>query len=137
MTSGSSVGSIPLGGLDAPGGILHHALALLRQYTIPVILTILAVQATYRLWFHPLSRVPGPLLARVSGLWRTGKYFQSTWFEDIVQLHKTYGPVVRIAPNEVSFVDEQAMREVYGHGKPNQKVRAFSHTKCGSGSGRR
>jgi cytochrome P450 len=34
------------------------------------------------------------------------------------QLHLKYGPVVRVAPNELSFVEAQAWKDVYGHGKP-------------------
>lgn len=37
------------------------------------------------------------------------------WHDDILELHERYGPVVRIAPNEVSFVDKAALVQVYGH----------------------
>ena len=76
----------------------------------------------YRLFLHPLAGVPGPFVARFTGLWRTTKYFQGTWYQDILVLHKKYGRVVRIAPNEVSFVDGEALKRIYGHGKPCKKV---------------
>jgi hypothetical protein len=82
------------------------------------------VHIVYNTAFHPLGKIPGPRLARVTGLWRTSRYFRGSWLDDIVKLHRTYGPVVRIAPNEVSFVDELALRELYGHGKPSVKVRS-------------
>ena len=31
------------------------------------------------------------------------------------ELHKYYGPVVRLAPNELSFIDAQAWQEIYNH----------------------
>ena len=40
----------------------------------------------------------------------------------IKQLHEVYGPVVRVAPNELSFIDGQAWQDIYGHhrtGAPN------------------
>jgi hypothetical protein len=76
----------------------------------------------YRIFLHPLAAVPGPFVAKFTGLWRTNRYFKGTWFQDILQLHEKYGRVVRIAPNEVSFVDGEALKRVYGHGKPCIKV---------------
>ena len=31
------------------------------------------------------------------------------------ELHQRYGPVVRLAPNELSFIDGQAWQDIYGH----------------------
>ncbi|PMD42183.1 hypothetical protein L207DRAFT_377650, partial [Hyaloscypha variabilis F] len=63
---------------------------------------------------HPLSKIPGPFSAKFSGVWKNVRYFRSTWHTDILELHDKYGPVVRIAPNEVSFVDATALSAVYG-----------------------
>ena len=76
----------------------------------------------YRLLLHPLSHLPGPFLAKLSGLWRTYRYFSGTWHEDVLWLHKKYGRVVRIAPNEVSIVDGPSSKRLYGHGKPAKKT---------------
>lgn len=37
------------------------------------------------------------------------------------QLHERYGPIVRLAPNELSFIDAQAWQDIYTHhqGRPN------------------
>ncbi|KAI0315343.1 hypothetical protein OF83DRAFT_1022687, partial [Amylostereum chailletii] len=58
-----------------------------------------------RLFFHPLSRFPGPKLAAAT-YWYTTYY--DVWkdgslVEHLVELHKRYGPVVRIGPNDVRF----------------------------------
>lgn len=39
-------------------------------------------------------------------------------------LHGTYGPVVRIAPRELSFNDASAWKAIYGH-KTGGKTRTF------------
>lgn len=65
---------------------------------------------------HPLARVPGPFLAKFTGLWRTAHYFRGTWHDDILALHRRYGPVVRVAPDELSIVDAAATKQLYGHG---------------------
>jgi cytochrome P450 len=40
------------------------------------------------------------------------------------KLHETYGPVVRIAPRELSFNDASAWKAIYGH-KTGGKTRTF------------
>ncbi|KAH7161921.1 hypothetical protein EDB81DRAFT_643915, partial [Dactylonectria macrodidyma] len=69
-----------------------------------------------------LRRIPGPFLARITELWRTTKYAKGNWHQDILKLHKTYGPVLRVSPNELSIVDKKGRVEVYGHGKGTRKV---------------
>ncbi|KAK0658647.1 cytochrome P450 monooxygenase aflU [Lasiodiplodia hormozganensis] len=60
-----------------------------------------------RLYFHPLSSVPGPKMAAATTLyefyWNAicgGKLFLR-WEE----MHKKYGPIVRLGPNEVHISD--------------------------------
>ena len=89
-------------------------------------IVVYVVQAIYYCWFHQLCQVPGPFLARFSQAWRNIRYFKGTWLRDVTELHEKYGNVVRIAPNEVSFVDRDALRALYGHGKVSQKVSYFN-----------
>ncbi|KAF2713976.1 cytochrome P450 [Pleomassaria siparia CBS 279.74] len=75
----------------------------------------------HRLFIHPLSKVPGPKLAGVTSLWlawhmRKGK--NSVWQPG---LHKKYGNVVRIAPNEVLLQGKEEARSIYGAGSPYVK----------------
>jgi hypothetical protein len=104
--------------------VLHQSLHITKS---PInwaygIIGFLSLVIFYRLYLHPLAHVPGPFVARFTGLWRTRRYFKGTWYDDILNLHKTYGRVVRIAPNEVSFVDGEALKRIYGHGKPCKKA---------------
>lgn len=95
-------------------GNMHLAFAAL--------VIIYVAQIVYYLFVHPLHKIPGPFLARFSGIWRNVRYFRSTWHNDILELHEIYGPVVRIAPNEISFVDVKALPILYGHGTTARKV---------------
>lgn len=56
----------------------------------------------YARTLHPLSKIPGPFLATVSRLW----YMLKIWTEDVEKderaLHEKYGPLVRLAPDEIS-----------------------------------
>lgn len=85
-------------------------------------LVLLVALVAYRTWFHPLARVPGPPLAAVTGLWRNICYLRGTWHDDVLEIHRRYGRVVRVAPNEVSVVDALAMKQLYGHGTSAQKT---------------
>ena len=40
-----------------------------------------------------------------------------TIHRDLQRLHSVWGPVVRIAPIELSFDDAQAFQDIYGRGK--------------------
>ena len=92
-------------------GRLYRLIASLALVSVSLLFV-----ALYRLFFHPLSAIPGPLLARVTGLWRSWRYFRMSWHDDILALHDHYGPVVRIAPNEISIVDSPTAKKFYGHG---------------------
>ncbi|KAI1171705.1 averantin oxidoreductase [Nemania sp. FL0916] len=86
----------------------------------PVVLAGLAIAyygsvAIYNLWFHPLSKYPGPLLARASPLWMALSYFYGRTPTDLQKLHNQYGPVVRTGPNELSFIQPTSWKEIYGY----------------------
>jgi cytochrome P450 len=80
----------------------------------------LAALAVYRLFFSPLSRFPGPKLAAttlVVKLWHQGRGNAVHW---ITEQHRRYGPIVRVGPTEVSFIDAQAYQDIYGFRAPGK-----------------
>lgn len=86
----------------------------------PQVLAWFAV-ATYRLYFHPLSTVPGPKLWAISILpwwWYT---WRGTCVYEVKNLHDKYGKTVRIGPNEVSSISANIWKDVYGHRKSGGK----------------
>ncbi|RHZ66779.1 uncharacterized protein CDV56_109393 [Aspergillus thermomutatus] len=88
--------------------------SLIRPLTA-IVLLFLFLHALYRAYLHPLRKIPGPGLARFTELWRSSRYFKGKWHRDILQLHRKYGPVVRIAPNEVSIVSPNLITTVYSY----------------------
>ncbi|QKD53803.2 cytochrome P450 [Fusarium oxysporum Fo47] len=67
----------------------------------------------YNLFFHPLRSYPGPVLAKISIIWSRQANFYGLKYMKIHQAHRKYGSVVRIAPNELSFADPAAVRDIY------------------------
>ncbi|KAL8397876.1 hypothetical protein RB594_004542 [Gaeumannomyces avenae] len=78
---------------------------------------LVARHVVARTLLHPLRSVPGPWLNRLTELpaaWALIRGNQHTYYRS---LHDCYGPVVRVSPNEVSFVSVEAREEIYGHRK--------------------
>ena len=66
--------------------------------------------------FSPLLKVPGPYFTFITDVWLMLQEFMGNRREYIHQLHKQYGPVVRLGPNEVSFTSVEALKEIYSSG---------------------
>ncbi|KAK8044770.1 hypothetical protein PG993_004794 [Apiospora rasikravindrae] len=72
------------------------------------------VRGIYNVTLHPLAGFPGPRFRAafaLPGLWSTckGNYVRDVWYA-----HKTYGDVVRIAPDAISFSSGSAWKDIYG-----------------------
>ncbi|EGN99144.1 hypothetical protein SERLA73DRAFT_181973 [Serpula lacrymans var. lacrymans S7.3] len=79
--------------------------------------TILTSIALYRLSpFHPLAKYPGPILARISKFWMVWMSSDGKQHVYYYNLHKRYGDVVRIGPNELSMRDTAAIQPLMGPG---------------------
>ncbi|KAM0245166.1 hypothetical protein ACHAQJ_010623 [Trichoderma viride] len=95
----------------------QYALAL---WLTPVVLYVLYawLKVITGAFFGPLSKIPGPKLWAISRLPRMYMEWQGEEAAGIAALHKKYGPVVRLAPNEVSFAGgAQAWKDIYGYRK--------------------
>ena len=74
------------------------------------------VRAIYRVYFHPLSRFPGPKLYAATPIpWHIAVWKGSCdkVFRD---LHQKYGHIVRVNHDELSFTDPNSWKDIYGHG---------------------
>ncbi|KAF9465534.1 cytochrome P450 [Collybia nuda] len=81
-------------------------------------LAFIAFWGVQRLFFHPLSRFPGPPLAALT-LWYKAYYdiiMDGGWSTHLDYLHEKHGSVVRVAPNELHFNDPHAYGDIYGSG---------------------
>lgn len=77
---------------------------------------LLAVIQLVRRLRSPLSKLPGPAISKFTTLFLKWKEIHAQRTTYVHQLHLQYGPVVRIAPNEVSFTSWEALKEIYCSG---------------------
>ena len=89
------------------------AFPAINALALVALLFIVASFASYRLFFHPLAKVPGPRIAAITGLWLAFKVSRGNIQRIQQHLHNEYGSVVRIAPNEVSLSSTEALRTIY------------------------
>ncbi|RPB00818.1 cytochrome P450 [Choiromyces venosus 120613-1] len=66
-------------------------------------------RAFYNLFFHPLSKIPGPKLCAATDVSTHRRPLSMS------SLHDKYGTVVRIGPNQLSFSSASSWRDIYGH----------------------
>jgi averufin monooxygenase len=80
------------------------------------------VQRIRGAYFTPLYKIPGPWYARFTA--RRLKYaiVMGRRVHYVQALHDKYGPVVRIAPNEVTIADAAAAKEIHSMGSPYLKL---------------
>ena len=68
----------------------------------------------FNLYFHPLREIPGPKIFAASRLPYVYSALSGRLAVDFKALHERYGPVVRTAPNEISFTEPTAWETIYG-----------------------
>ena len=90
-----------------PKGYIYASLVLLG-----LIIYLIATKAKKAL-SNPLNTIPGPTLAKWTNLRLKLAVLKAGRMQYIHDLHERYGHVVRISPNELSFSDLSAVKEIY------------------------
>ena len=79
-------------------------------------------KAIYNIYFHPLSKFPGPKLAAATKIpiaWVSWNGVLSQW---LTALHKQYASdVIRTSPDELSFISPSAWNDIYGNRQGHTK----------------
>ncbi|KAF1836188.1 cytochrome P450 46A1 [Decorospora gaudefroyi] len=74
------------------------------------------IRAIYRVYFHPLSKFPGPKLYAATRIPWVISTVRGTRNDVLRDLHQKYGHVVRINHDELSFTDPDCWKDIDGHG---------------------
>ncbi|SMR42078.1 unnamed protein product [Zymoseptoria tritici ST99CH_1E4] len=88
--------------------------------TVLLALIYSATTVGYNLYLHPLAKYPGPKVRAASGWPYFLDLIRGNSPQYMLELHDQYGPVVRVAPNELIFNRPQAFKDIYGR-KAGQK----------------
>ncbi|KAK1525137.1 cytochrome P450 [Colletotrichum abscissum] len=89
---------------------------LLSPVFLGAAFSVLALTYVIRCVLSPLWKVPGPRISAFTSLILKWHELQATRTKYIHALHQQYGPVVRVAPDEVSFTSYEAVKEIYCSG---------------------
>lgn len=89
--------------------VLQNTSICVSTFLILFITTV----AFYRICLHPLSHIPGPRLAALTTAWYAYQVRNGRMLHLGTTLHRQYGPVVRVGPNELWFDSKDAFRLIY------------------------
>ena len=67
----------------------------------------------YNLYLHPLAKIPGPCTWSASRIPFIRALTKGTIVHDIEKPHRKYGPILRIAPNEITFSKAEAWTDIF------------------------
>ncbi|KAK1532130.1 flavonoid 3',5'-hydroxylase [Colletotrichum costaricense] len=73
----------------------------------------LLYQIVYYRFYHPLAKFPGPFWGSVTRLWITYHNVKEDECRVNQELHKKYGPVIRITPTMLLVSDATKLPEIY------------------------
>ena len=83
----------------------------------------LIARAVYNIDFHPLSAFPGPKSFAATRISYVRSLLGGQLAQTVKDLHDEYGEIVRIGPDELSFITAQAWRDIYCHRQGHKGLR--------------
>ncbi|EEA20930.1 hypothetical protein TMatcc_000933 [Talaromyces marneffei ATCC 18224] len=94
------------------------------KWWLSCILLYIVALVVYRLKFHHAAHIPGPILAKVTFLyeWYYDLYLGGQYAFKLKELHKIYGPIIRISPETV-HIDDPDYFEVVHNQKNGREVK--------------
>ncbi|KAH8744216.1 trichothecene C-15 hydroxylase [Diaporthe sp. PMI_573] len=113
---------IPLDTFDPLGAYARHGpmgtvFSTLTGIISLSLLYFLLFLPLYNVFLHPLRHIPGPKLWAASQFFYSRSVFKGMVHKDLLELHRIYGPVVRVAPNSVNVQHPEGQRDLKGHRK--------------------
>ncbi|OHW97906.1 benzoate 4-monooxygenase cytochrome p450 [Colletotrichum incanum] len=119
----------PIGTLNPSDHSHAHTAAaghFIQHYWLTLVPLLLVINGLRTRYISPLRGCPGPFLASISRLWKVLSTASRHTHLDHIALHRKYGTVVRIAPNEVSIASPEAARLVLSAGKRFYKTAFYA-----------
>ncbi|KAJ8061918.1 hypothetical protein OCU04_009706 [Sclerotinia nivalis] len=92
---------------------IQHGIFTVCVASISIITLYILISGIYNLYFHPLASYPGPKLWAFSNFPNSIGRIQGLMWIRLKDAHDKYGPIVRSAPNELSFITPEVWSDVY------------------------
>ncbi|KAF4445645.1 hypothetical protein F53441_10645 [Fusarium austroafricanum] len=94
------------------------------EYAIIFFLSFKAITYLQRLYFHPLSKFPGPKFCAASRLYQFywDSYQHGRFWAKLPELHRRYGSIVRIGPHEIHIEDSEYFDTIFGFRPLNKEA---------------
>ena len=93
--------------------VAERSLSTVLPWIFLVLVFIYVLDTIYKTYATPLRDIPGPWLAKFTRIWLFNAIARRDFQTTNVDLHRKYGPIVRIAPNEYSIDDPEAAQVLY------------------------
>ncbi|KAI1127898.1 cytochrome P450 [Nemania abortiva] len=85
----------------------------LTSYLASAIALYVGLVLSYRVLLHPLRQYPGPLPAKLSGMYSGFFAIKRRLHLETYKNHLKYGPVIRLAPDRLVFNSPRALQDIY------------------------
>jgi hypothetical protein len=95
---------------DSP---LRTCWEVIKAYPIPLFFFVITIHLLRNKFGSGLSHIPGPALAGYSHFWRVNDVRKGQAHKTMIDLHRKYGKLVRIAPNVVDVSDPATISVIY------------------------
>ncbi|KAF5024142.1 hypothetical protein F66182_3776 [Fusarium sp. NRRL 66182] len=102
--------------------ILEHIAPQSIGSAVLCLFGVIFIRLLYNKYGQGLNSVPGPWLAGFTDLWRLFVVRGRRAQEVHIELHKRYGPAVRLGPRSVSIADTEALKVIYSPSTGYSKV---------------
>ncbi|KIY02977.1 uncharacterized protein Z520_01442 [Fonsecaea multimorphosa CBS 102226] len=110
-------------------GLVSSTKHVVVTYPVIILVGLLVISLVYNRLRPGLRNIPGPPVAAYTKFWRLYDVYKGHAHITAIDLHKKYGPVVRIGPNHVSISDPTLIPVIYGI-KENFTKTAFYPIQC-------
>lgn len=124
--------AVPVIRLEAEDGVvsptrafINGVMPFLLRWWFVILPAAILVRALYNKYAYPVRKYPGPWLASYTRLWKVISTASGDTQHEHIKLHQKYGPIVRIAPNEVSLASPEAARTLLSAGKRFYKTEFY------------
>ena len=93
---------------------MKHICRNLKSLTLTQFATFFVFSAAYNILLHPFRKFPGPRISAISRFPWIRDWLSGNLHRSVQEMHDAYGPIVRVAPDELSFIEASAWNDIYG-----------------------